>query len=218
MEGSSTAARNESEFAHTATWSSGDRSTSAKEATFRNSLSAKYGLSEQWEIGTFFNFEKLPDESYQQQAFGLSAKTHFFDPGELTVDTGLGVEATVPKNSDEKFTLETKFIFEKTFGKFSFAFNPAIELVQLKQADEDGETTHWEKSYAAQVKYSVSSKVQPHLDLLGDLAETNSQKLLLGQVDLKIGKALTATLGLGAGLTAATEAQVFATKLEFEIE
>lgn len=217
IEGYSTAAKHEMEFETAASWSTGDQDNQTGEKIFRNSLAATYGITDTWELGLHFSFDQLPDESFQQRSTALAARTRFFEAGEMFIDTGLELEAAAPQKSDEKYTFETKLILEKNIGKFTFAFNPALEFVQLKEANDEGKTTELEKSYAAQMLYNYSSKIQPHIDLIGEIADSNQKQMLLGQVDMKIAKFWSATVGVGTGLTSATESKILTTRLEVEL-
>lgn len=188
----------------------------------RSTFEFAYGVTDKTEIAYYRDYARARGNHFDYAASRYRVRTRFYEKGELPVDLGLYAELEYPHQEageEREVEGELRLIAEKDFGRWTFDFNPIFERA-LKGPDRaDG----WELQYAMSLVYRASEQWQPHLDLFGDFGpiknfeSRNEQKHLISPaVDFRLGHGLFASLGVGFGLTDATERRLLRARLEWE--
>ena len=218
-----TAAKGEVELENRTTYSR--RGTKDEEAPgtnkglTRSSFEVAYGVTDKSEVAAYVDYARPRDGEFDWVANRVRYRTRFYEKGELPVDLGLYAEMEFPRREDNDAEFELRGILEKDFGKWTFDFNPMFEKVVRGVEAGAG----WEFQYAASLIYRMNERWHPHLDLFGDFGlihnfegKDQQKHLLSPAVDIKLGHGLYAGLGIGYGLTKATEQQVVRARIEWE--
>ena len=180
----------------------------------RSSFELNHGFTDTLEAATYLDYQQDKGSKLNIAAVRTHLRKSFYKPGELLVDNAAYVEAAVPSDSDESYTLEAKYILQKTFDRLSLILSPGIEYVKLKEKNSNGKDIEIEKNISSSLRYASNDHLQLHLDYLGELKEDPVQLLIFG-ADYEIKHGLKIAAGLGNNNT--NDKIVFA-GLEFEIE
>ena len=124
-----------------------------------------------------------------------------------------------PRGEDNKVEGELRLIASKDVDRFTFSVNPTVERPLAVSNDA---STDFEWGASASVAYRIDSHWTPHVDVFGQLGEDEeegegSQLLLVPAVDYRISRNFQVGARAGFGLTDATERQLAAVRLEYEL-
>ena len=191
-----------------------------KEGLSQHSIELEYGVTDRWMISGYLDFEQHPDGNLEYAQFRtVFSRYRLFEQGERFFDTAIYLEYYIPHASsqrDEK--IETRLILEKTLVPFVIRLNPILEKT-LSGADvEEGV----ELEYAAGV-YAPIDRVRVGLEAYGKFGEMRDWKpwdaqehYLFPDVEFHLGPHVEVDLGVGVGLTKASDDLVVKTILEYE--
>ncbi len=185
----------------------------------RDSVELVYGLTNKTEIAGYLDYQRARGCDWEQAATRLRTRTRFFEKGELPVNLGLYAELNRSALDDRELEFELRGIVDKEIGDWTLIANPILEKV-VKGGEHAGS---WELQYAASAVYRVDAHWRPRLDVFGDfgpLRDFDSRKeqkhLISPAIGYKFGNGFSAALGVGLGLTRATEQRLVRAKLEWE--
>lgn len=186
----------------------------------RNSLEATYAVTDKTEVAGYVDYSRARgDGDWDLKSSRFRARTRFAEKGEWPVDLGLYAEAEFPRKDENDLEFELRGIAEKDINKWTFNVNPIFEKV-LRGAEKE---VGWEFQYAAAVIYRLNQRWQPRLDFFGDFGTLRNfegrdqQKHLISPaIDIRLGRGVSASIGVAFGQTKATEQQLLRTRLEWE--
>jgi len=185
----------------------------------RSTLELAYGVTDKTEVAYYRDYQHARGGSWEHAGGRYRARTRFAEKGEWPVDLGLYAELEFPRGEDDDVEAELRGIIEKDFGRWTVDVNPIFERVLSGPGRADG----WELQYAMALIYRADEHWRPRLDLFGDFGPLrhfephNEQKHLISPgVDVRLGHRLHAGLGVGFGLTDATEQRLVRARLEWE--
>ncbi len=194
--------------------------TVTKEGLSRHSIELEYGVTDRWMISGYLDFEQHPDANLEYAQFRtVFSRYRLFEQGERFLDTAIYLEYYIPHASsqrDEK--IETRLILEKTLVPFVVRLNPILEKA-LSGADvEEGV----ELEYAAGVYVPIDG-LRVGLEAYGKFGEMRDWKpwdaqehYLVPAVKFHLGPQVEVDLGVGVGLTKASDDLLVKTILEYE--
>ncbi|MBI5612699.1 MAG: transporter [Gammaproteobacteria bacterium] len=185
----------------------------------RNSIELVFGVTNKTEIAGYLDYQRPRGGDWEHAATRLRTRTRFFEKGELPVNLGLYAELNRSALDDRELEFELRGIVDKEIGDWTLIANPILEKV-VKGGEHAGS---WELQYAASAVYRLDTHWRPRLDVFGDfgpLRDFDGRKeqkhLLSPAIGYKFGNGLSAALGVGLGLTRATEQRLARAKLEWE--
>lgn len=194
----------------------------------RNSLEFNYGLRDWIDAAIYADFinMKNSDENQGTKFAGTRYRLHarFLEKGEQSVDLGAYLEVGIPQEGDAIYEVEFKPIIEKDFDRWTFILNPILEyeLEEEKEVNALGEEeteqkSEFEMAYAMAMQWRIHSRVLPSLNLFGDFADNDSRiQILQPQIDIGLSP-WSVAIGLGFGLTPASEKRILHAAVEVEI-
>jgi hypothetical protein len=187
----------------------------------RSTLELTYGITDKTEVAYYRDYERARGENFEHAASRYRIRTRFYEKGELPVDLGLYAELESSRGEETDLEGELRGIIEADFGRWTLDVNPIFERVLRGTGPERDEG--WTFGYALSLIYRGSEYWQPRLDFFGGFGPLrhfdphDEQKHLISPaVDFRLGHRLFATLGLGFGLTDATEQRLVRARLEWE--
>ena len=186
----------------------------------RSTFEVGYGVTKKIEVAGYVDYSRARgQDDWDLKASRWRARTRFAEKGELPVDLGLYAEVGLPRKGDNDVEFELRGIVEKDLGKWTLDVNPIFEKV-LKGVEKNA---GWELQYAASAIYRLNERWHPRLDFFGDFgllrdfAGRDQQKHLISPaVDIFFGHGMSATFGMGYGLTKASEQQLVRARFEWE--
>lgn len=185
----------------------------------RSTFELTYGLTDKVELAYYRDYERARGTHFEHAASRVHVRTRFAEAGEWPVDVGLYAELEFPRGEDDDVEAELRGIIEKDIGRWTLNLNPIFERVLSGPGHADG----WELQYAAALIYRANEHWLPRLDLFGDFGPLRhfeprrEQKHLLSPgVDLYLAHHVHAGLGVGFGLTDATEQRLVRARIEWE--
>jgi len=187
----------------------------------RSTFELTYGITDKTELALYRDYARERGGHFEHVGSRYHVRTRFYEKGELPVDLGMYVELATPRGEETDLEGELRGIVETDFGRWTLDVNPIFERV-LRGTGEQRDAG-WTFKYALSLIYRPSEFWQPRLDLFGDFgplqhfsAHDAQQHLLSPAVDFRIGHSMFATLGVGIGLTDATEQRLVRARLEWE--
>jgi len=191
-----------------------------KEGLSQHALELEYGVTDRWMISGYLDFEDHPDGELQYAQFrAVMSRYRLFEQGERFMDTAIYFEYYIPQASyqrDEK--LEARLIFEKDLLPFVVRLNPILEKT-LSGADVNEGV---ELEYAAGV-YTPVGAVKVGLEAYGKLGEFGNLKpwdaqehYVFPDVEFRLGRHVEMNLGVGMGLTQASDDLLVKTIIKYE--
>jgi len=216
-----TAAKGELELENATTHTRrGPNGTGGEEdGRMRSSFEGTYGVTDKVEVSAYADFLRNPGEGWSLGGQRYHVRTRFFEKGELPVDLGAYIELELPKHDEDTREVELRGIIEKDFGRFTFDLNPILEKV----IEGAGISSGWTLQYSAAIVYRLSEKYRPRLDFFGDFGpiqdfkpRSEQKHLISPALEINLGRQLHMQIGVGFGLTDATEQRLLRFKLEKE--
>lgn len=197
----------------------------ADSGIFRSSLEFEYGVTNNFQIAAYTDFDnQASNNGFNFTELRVRGRYSFFEENQLPVDIGLYAEFAFPRYEDNKMEGELRLILSKDVGRFTFAFNPTVERPLIVQ---NNAPTDLEWGASASVAYRVDNHWLPHFDVFGALGEdetlddgttvSTNQLMLVPAVDYRVTHNFVVGARAGFGLTDATERQLAALHLEYEL-
>ncbi len=192
-----------------------------KEGLSRHTLEFEYGVTDRWAVAGYLDFEDHPDGDLEYaQLRALFARYRLFEPGERFFDSAIYAEYYIPHASYGRAEkLEARLIFEKTAAPLTIRLNPILEKSLSTTDVEEGV----EFEYAAGVYTSAATWIRVGLEGYGALGELRDLKpwdlqehYLFPAVKAKLGESTSLDVGLGVGLTKASDDLLVKTILGYE--
>ena len=188
--------------------------------TVRSSLEINRGLTDTIDVAGYVDFARLtPDEDAKYHGARLRGRYSPLAKGEWPVDVGAYLEVAKPQDEIKKLEVEMRAIIEVDFNRVTLSVNPYIELEQEKELKDDGIELKWdvEKGLSAGLRYNDFPHARPSLNLFTDIKPGSERALLImPQIDTKPAPHWELGLGLGIGLTNATERRLLNAKVAYE--
>ena len=203
-----------------------------RQGLLAHSLELEYGLSNRFGIAVYFDFEDPKGKGLKfVRAKALMAHYALFDKGSRPVDISIYLEYIIHNKDYKDYEeLEFRLILEKDIGPFRIDFNPIFEKKTSGQKVGEG----LEFNYAFGTYYMPDGEgillnknltVRPGIELYGKMGEISDFKpqnqqrhVLFPTVDLLIGNRLHWHLGIGLGLTNASDKITFKSILSINIK
>lgn len=216
-----TASRGEVEVENFTTYTSRGRDDSAENnaGLTRSTLELSYGLTDKTEVAYYRDYQRARGGRFEHAGGRLRARTRFGEKGEGPLDLGLYAELEFPRGEDDDVEGELRGIIEKDFGRWTLDINPIFERVLSGSGHAEG----WELQYAAALIYRADARWQPRLELFGDFGplahfepHDRQKHLVSPAIDVRLGDRVHAGVGVGFGLTDATEQRLVRARLEWE--
>lgn len=187
-----------------------------------NAYELTYGLTDRIEAAVYLTADQPADGSFQRAGHKLRLRGRLFDQGVLPVDIGWYAELEwhkSPQFDDAPRELELRPILEKDFGRLIVMLNPKFEKVLSGEGRHQG----FEFGYAASVQYRWSRRLSPSLEFYGgsglvdDLDPLRDQQhYVFPSVWGELPGGLEYNVGVGFGLTPASDHVIFKVNLELE--
>jgi hypothetical protein len=194
-----------------------------RKGLFAHSIELEYGLSNKFGVALYFDFEDPRDGNFKfVRTKALMAHWALFDKGSRPVDIALYFEYIIHnKNYKDYEELEVRLILEKDIGSFRVDLNPIFEKKTSGSKVDEG----LEFNYAMGLYYmpdgdgiqvNTNLVIRPGLEFYGKMGEISDFKpgseqrhVLFPTLDLLIGKRIKWQLGIGFGLTDASDKLTF---------
>jgi hypothetical protein len=192
-----------------------------KQGLQRHSLEIEYGMTDNWTVAAYADFQKPKEGDFKYvQARAVAARYRFFEQGERFLDGAIEVEYYLPYHKySESEKLETRVILEKDIDRVSIMINPIFE--KDVSGPEVGEGT--EAEYAAGFYYRATPQFTPGVEFYGVMGELSNMKptdqqehYVFPRLGVKLGHRLIFDLGYGFGMTKASDDQVIKAIVELE--
>jgi hypothetical protein len=192
---------------------------------FRSSMEFEYGVTNNFQIAAYTDFDnQASNNGFNFTELRVRGRYSFFEQNQLPVDIGAYAELAFPRYEDNKMEGELRLIVSKDVDRFTFSVNPTVERPLIVQNDA---STDLEWGVSASVAYRVDNKWLPHLDVFGALGEdetlddgssvSTNQLMLVPAVDYQVARGFAVGARVGFGLTDATERNLAALRLEYEL-
>lgn len=188
----------------------------------RSTFEFTYGVTDKTEVAYYRDYARAPGNNFEYAASRYRLRTRFFEKGELPVDLGAYAELEYPHpeaGEEREVEGELRLIAEKDFGRWTLDVNPIFERALKGPERSNG----WELQYAAGLIYRQGENWQPRIDMFGDLgpiknfeSRKEQKHVISPAVDVRLGHGFFASLGMGFGLTDATEHRLLRARLEWE--
>lgn len=187
-------------------------------------LEVEYGITDRWTVAAYADFlQPAQEELKLVQGHVVGVRYRFFEKGERFFDPTFYVEYYMPRKSylgENKDRVEARIILEKDFGDAALKLNPKLEKVVSGPDVAEG----MEFEYAASFYFEFSRKFEAGVETYGAMGEFSSFKpgneqlhYVMPAVEAKLLKSLSWNLGVGFGLTEASDKTVVKSILEWEI-
>jgi hypothetical protein len=185
---------------------------------FRESLEYNYGLTDKIDVAAYLDlaWPNAGGPEYAGSRFRLRGA--LFDQGRLPVDLGWYFEIELPKKDPATLELEFRPIVSRDFGRFTIDVDPAFELPTVTS-----ERRTFEFNYGARVLYRASPRLQPAVELFGDIGEirrpdpSREQEHYVSPVLLgRLARGLKFLIGPAFGLTRASDPVILRLGIEYE--
>jgi hypothetical protein len=176
-------------------------------------LEITHGWTSWFETG-FYIFTSVqtlgPDEGYWWVGSHIRPRVRAPEEWHLPVGLGLSLEVGYQQRrfSADTWTLEIRPIIDKQIGPWYFAFNPVLD----QSLKGPGRKTGIEFSPAAKVSFDLTKLVSPGIEYYGSFgpignfnSPSQQQQQLYAVVDLNVDPRWEVNVGVGFGLTHATD-------------
>jgi hypothetical protein len=199
-----------------------DGSTIQREGLFSDSLEVEYGLTDRWAISAYADFQNPRGENFEYVgAKAVVTRYRFFEPDQRFLDTAIYVEYVLPNHqfSEAQEEIELRLILEKNLYPLIFLFNPIFE----KDISGPGVEEGLEFEYAAGGYFAVNRRVTLGVEFYGATgplnnfnSPANQQHYIFPAARLKLYPGFLIDLGVGFGLTQASDDLTSKVILEYE--
>jgi hypothetical protein len=184
----------------------------------------EYGITDRWTIAAYADFMQPDGEDLKLvQAHVVGVRYRFFEKGERYFDPTFYVEYYLPRKSylgENKEKVEARIILQKDIGATSIKLNPKLEKVVSGPDVTEG----LEFEYAASVYHEFTPAFEAGIEAYGTMGEFSAIKssdeqthYLMPALETKLGKELSWNVGVGFGLTEASDKTVVKSIIEWEL-
>ena len=178
---------------------------------WHETLEVTQGFTPWFETALYLFTSIQPDEGWEFVGTHLRPRVRIPESWRWPVGLSLSSEVGYQRRaySTDTWTVEIRPIIDAQLGRWYLAFNPTF----ARAIEGPGVTRGWEFTPAAKVSYEVmKKKVSLGIEYYGAIGPPghvdrprDQQHQLFGVVDLDLGENWEFNLGIGAGLTPATD-------------
>jgi hypothetical protein len=178
------------------------------EHAWHETLELTHGFTDWFEIG-FYTFTSIqPREGWEWVGNHLRPRVRVPESWGLPVGLSLSTEVGYQERtySTDAWTLEIRPIIDQKVGRWYWAINPAVEVAL------EGTSRGFEFAPAVKIGYDVTKHVSAGIEYYGSTGPIarfdrlrDQEHLLFAAVDLEVHPRWEVNVGVGAGLTAATD-------------
>ncbi|MBI1846889.1 MAG: transporter [Candidatus Rokubacteria bacterium] len=176
-------------------------------------LEITQGFTPWFETGFYLFTSVQPADGWEYVGNHIRPRLRIPESWKWPVGLGLSSEIGYQRRtySTDRWTVELRPIIDAQRGRWYLSFNPTFE----RAIDGPDVKRGWEFTPAAKVGYEVTKKVSLGLEYYGAIGRLNDvdrpreqQHLLFAVLDLDLGENWEFNLGIGAGLTPATDSLI----------
>ena len=173
-------------------------------------LEVTYGFTEWFETGFYLFTSIQPDSGWEWVGDHIRPRARIPESWHWPVGVSLSMEFGYQQRdfSTDTWTWEIRPIVDQKIGHWYWAFNPAVD----KSLKGDNAGKGFSFTPAAKVSYDVTSRVAAGLEYYGDIGRIShidpprkQQHLIFPVLDIDLGPRWEFNLGVGVGLTPATD-------------
>jgi hypothetical protein len=192
-----------------------------REDLWAHSLEAEYGLTDQFSLAGYLDFEDPQDAPLRTIRGRVEARYRIGQRYDYFINTALYAEYIVPRHDySDTQELETRLILDKDFEDFRVILNPIVEIGTTGEGQGDVDL-----GFAGGVYYRRFYLAQPGLELFSQFGRADDiaswheqQQILFGTVELHFLPGLDWQLGVGGGLTDASDNLTVKSILRYEFD
>ena len=180
------------------------------QGAFHETLELTHGWTPWFETGFYVFTSIQPDTTWEWVGDHIRPRVRVPEAWHWPVGVSLSLEAGYQRRafSTDTWTLEIRPIVDQKIGPWYWAFNPALE--RSLKGENSGRGFGF--TPAAKATYDVTPRVAAGLEYYGDIGPINhiersrdQQHLVFSVVDIDLGPRWELNVGVGAGLTGATD-------------
>jgi hypothetical protein len=173
-------------------------------------LEVTHGFTPWFETGFYLFTSIQPDSGWEWVGDHVRPRVRVPEAWNWPVGVSLSLEAGYQRRafSTDTWTLEIRPIVDQKIGPWYWAFNPAVE--RSLKGENSGRGFGF--TPAAKATYDVTPRVAAGLEYYGDIGpishierSRDQQHLVFSVVDIDLGPRWELNVGVGAGLTRATD-------------
>lgn len=173
-------------------------------------LEVTHGFTPWFETGFYLFTSIQPDSGWEWVGDHIRPRVRVPEAWNWPVGVSLSLEAGYQRRafSTDTWTLEIRPIVDQKIGPWYWSFNPALE--RSLKGENSGRGFGF--TPAAKVTYDVTPRVAAGLEYYGDIGpighierSRDQQHLVFSVVDIDLGPRWELNIGVGAGLTPATD-------------
>ena len=196
--------------------------TTDRARLWAQSLEAEYGLTDQFSVAVYGDFEKPDDHALAFSRGRVEARYRLFGRRQRLVDPALYVEYYFPRAKyDAPEQLEARLILERDIGDFRVGVNPVFG--KALSGEEVKERTYL--GVAAGTYYRRLWRLQPGLELFWNTGQLGSTPpvsrhwvILSPSIDLNLHQSLSWHVAAGIGLTDGSDRFLVRSYLTYQFE
>lgn len=200
----------------------GDEGAFPTDSLYRSSLEATYGFGEKIEAAAYLDLVHPDGASMQYAGSRYRLRGSLFEKGEMPLDLGWYAELEwrrTPEFGDNQLEVDLRPILERDVGRITVSVDPIFEKALAGPDRKRG----FEFDYAAKTSYRWAALLSPGLEFYGDIGHIDDSDPLARQqhyifpvVDMHLPGRVNANLGVGFGLTRASDRIIVKINLELE--
>ena len=177
---------------------------------WHETIEITHGFTPWFETGFYLFTSIQPDAGWKWVGDHIRPRIRAPESWQWPVGLSLSTEIGYQQRSfsTDTWTLEIRPIIDKQWGPWYIAFNPVFE----RSLKGEGTRRGFEFSPNAKVSYAVAPKINAGLEYYGGIGPVTAfdplrkqQHLLFPVLDLDLGPRWECNVGVGLGLTAATD-------------
>jgi hypothetical protein len=180
-----------------------------REGLVAHSFEVEYGVTDRFTLAAYLDFENPPNADFKYTRFrAVFFRYRFFNKGEHFLDPAIYIEYYIPKKEYDSEELEVRLILEKDINNFTLSTNTMFEKKTSGHEVDEG----LELNFAAGLYYRKYQAIQPGIEYYGKYGEFSDfeeldeqQHILFPTVDLRFGTGFHWHIGIGFGLTEASD-------------
>jgi hypothetical protein len=180
------------------------------QGAFHETLEITYGFTSWFETGLYLFTSIQPDSGWEWVGDHIRPRVRAPESWHWPVGVSLSMEFGYQRRefSTDTWTWEIRPIVDQKLGRWYWSFNPAVD----KSLKGDNVDKGFAFTPAAKVSYDLTSRIAAGLEYYGDLGPIShidparkQQHLIFPVLDIDLGPRWEFNLGVGAGLTPATD-------------
>jgi hypothetical protein len=180
------------------------------QGAFHETLEITYGFTSWFETGFYLFTSIQPESGWEWVGDHIRPRVRVPESWHWPVGVGLSMEFGYQQRdfSTDTWTWEIRPIVDQKIGRWYWAFNPAVE----KSLKGDNAGKGFSFTPAAKVSYDITSRIAAGLEYYGDLGQishidppSEQQHMIFPVLDIDLGPRWELNVGVGVGLTPATD-------------